>query len=372
MSAVGPLRAAVVGVRGMGREHCKVLSGLAECRLEAVCDLDEAVASVCAGEFGVQAFTDFEKMLVEVLPDVVVVATSNASHAALTVAAARAGVRGVLCEKPMAVNLANARAMVAACEEAGTVLAVNHQRRVGADFVEARRLIRARAIGEVLEWRGYCAGDMLSDGTHAVDSLLWLAGDAPVVLVAGHVERESGTGGDTRYGQPVESGAWGMLELGDGRKIEVFSGSYQQRRAYQEYEVVGTKGRIWRVGDMLRPDLFIQDAAGGDLDREFDRAKWHAVPVPAPAGRGRWRAVPGAEYGDALAEAYRKLVAAMVLGDPNPMAGDVALRGFECVMAIYESARIGARVELPLRQERFPLEIMVEERGVPGQASGQR
>jgi len=368
MSAAEPLRAVVVGVRGMGRQQARLLHSLPEYRLAGVCDLDAETAEACAAENGVPAWQDFSRMLAEVRPDVVAVCTPNSSHAALAMQSAAAGVRGVMCEKPMAVNLAEGRAMAAACAAAGTVLVVNHQRRVGADLRAARRLLDAGALGDVLEWRGFCAGDMLSDGTHAVDSLLWLAGDVPVRQVAGQVERQveglrarPGERPGWRYGHPVESGAWGLLMLEDGRRIEIFCGSYCRRAAYQEYEVSGTRGRLWRVGDKLRPNLFIQDAEGGDLEASFDTQKWHAQPVPAAGGRGLWRAVPESGYGDAIAEGYRLLVRSVREGVPHPMGADVALRGLECIMAIYESARLGRPVSLPLKQERFPLELMIEE-----------
>jgi predicted dehydrogenase len=367
MSAPDPLRVVVVGVRGMGRQQAKLLAGMPEYRLEAVCDLDAATAQACAAENGVSAYQDFSALLVERKPDVAAICTPNSSHASLTIQAARAGVRGVLCEKPMAVNLADARAMVAACAEAGTSLVVNHQRRVGADLRVARRLIESGAIGEVLEWRGFCAGDMLSDGTHAVDSLLWLAGDPPIRSVAGQVDRRPAAASlrnerpGFRYGHPVETGAWGLLTLEEGNRIEIFCGSYRGRTAYQEYEVIGTRGRLWRVGDRISPNLFIQDAGGGEWESVFDGKLWHAVPAPAPGGRGLWRAVPESVRGDALAEGYRLLARSVREGAPHPMAGAVALKGFEGIMAIYESARLGRTVDLPLAQERFPLELMIAE-----------
>lgn len=219
----------------------------------------------------------------------------------------------------------------------------------------------------MLEWRGWCAGDILSDGTHAVDSLLFLAGDAPVKRVAGLIHRDAGRpvrGSERpgyRHGHPVESAGWGLIEFDDGRRMEIFCGDFRGRTAYQEYEVTGTRGRLWRVGDALAPNLFIQDADGGPLQSGFDAQKWHAVPVPASGGRGPWRAVPDAAAGGAIPEAYRRLALTLRTGEPHPMSGAVALKGFEVLMAIYESARQGRPVDLPLAQEAFPLELMMSE-----------
>lgn len=367
MSGDGVLGAVVVGLRGIGRRHAMLLGRMEGFRLKAVCDLKPEVVEPCAQELGVRAYADFGEMLEKEKPEVVAVCTPNASHAPLTIQAAQAGVRGVYCEKPMAVNLGQARKMIEVCAERGVSLVINHQRRVGADLREARRLIEAGAIGEVMEWRGFCAGDVLSDGTHAVDSLLWLAGDPEVSSVAGHIHREVSSRGDAtesagyRYGHPVESAGWGLLRLKDGRPMELFCGNYQGRRAYQEYEVVGTLGRLWRVGDALCPNLFIQDARGGDREVIFDARRWHAYPVAAADGRGQWRAIELPRQGSAMEVAYERFRRLVLYGEAHPMEASVAIRGFECVMAIYESARLGRRVELPLRQEAFPLELMMAE-----------
>jgi predicted dehydrogenase len=351
----------------MGRQQASILSELEGYRLGAVCDLQPELAEACARDLGVRAYTDFGAMLAGETPDVVAVCTPNTSHCRLTLQAAEAGVRGIYCEKPMAVNLRDAREMVAACEARGVRLVINHQRRLGGDLVQARRLIESGAIGDVLSWRGYCAGDVLSDGSHVVDSLLALAGDPVIRSVAGQVHRDVTVGPATaerpgfRYGHPVESAGWGMLVLEDGRRIEVFCGDYRGRTAYQEYEVRGTHGSIWRVGDGLRPNLFIQDRRGGPLESVFDPQVWHARPVPAAGGSGLWRAVEDAVAGRAIDEGYRRLARWIHHDEPHPMDGRTALRGFECLMAIYESARLGRRVDLPLAQERFPLELMMEE-----------
>ena len=179
------LRAAVVGCR-MGAAHAKAMAQLPEYEVVAVCDIDEERAQEVADEVGsAKPFTSYAQMLREVKPDVVAIATPTAIHAEQTFMAIDAGVRGICCEKPIATNLADARRMVELCRKRGIALVVNHQRRMGKEMVAARELIERGAIGEVRLIRMHCAGDFLTDGTHAVDSALWLLGDPEVDWVFG-------------------------------------------------------------------------------------------------------------------------------------------------------------------------------------------
>ncbi|HUT60542.1 MAG TPA: Gfo/Idh/MocA family oxidoreductase [Phycisphaerae bacterium] len=373
-----PLRAALVGCGAMGRGQGGIVAGLDEFELTAVCDVLPENAQRAAEATGAKAFADFDEMVAAERPDVVCVCTANDSHASLTIRAAEAGARGVFCEKPMATCLPDARAMVEACERTGAPLVVNHQRRIGPDLVRARQLIEAGAIGEVRLLRVQCAGDVLSDGTHAIDSALFLAGDAEVEWVFGQVHRDVAAEAEAmgrgksaerpgyRYGHPVETGAMAVFRLAGGLRVELFCGDLcGDRRAYQDYEVLGRDGRLWRTGDAAKGNLFIQDARGGDWAEGLDGNGWPYKPIPPEAGRcGAWRPVElgEGEPSNPIADAYR-LFARQVAGERlrHPMSGENALRGFEVVMAIYESARLNQKLRLPIEQERFPLELMIEQ-----------
>lgn len=368
------LRAVLAGCGGMGKGQTRILAEHPEFELLAVCDVDEARAKETAAKHGVKAYTDFAEMLAKEKPDTASICTGNTTHAPLTIMAAEAGVKGVYCEKPMAHCMADARAMVETCRKRKVALVVNHQRRVGPDLTAARRLITDGALGELLYVRGNCAGDILSDGTHLVDSLQWLTGDQEVEWVLGQVHRDFSAhiaratkdgkpaqAVGTRYGHVVEAGGMGVYHLKSGLRIELFCGDITvPRRNYQDYEVVGAKGRLWRLGDRLSPNLYISDAAGGPLEVMPGEGGWFWQPLPAPSGKGMWRAVEPLENlpKGALVKGYDLFVDMIRNGTPHPMSGEIALRGFEVIMAIYESARTNAKIILPLKQDRFPLELM--------------
>lgn len=354
-----PLRAAVVGCR-MGAAHAKAMAQLPDYEVVAVCDIDEERAQELADELGTaKPFLSYAEMLREIKPDIVAIATPTAIHAEQTFMAIEAGARGICCEKPMATNLADARRMVKLCRERGIALIVNHQRRMGNEMVAARNLIEQGAIGEIRLIRVHCAGDFLSDGTHAVDSALWLLGDPEVEWVLGQVELPDKP--RLRYGHLVELSAIAVFQTVNGVRVEIFCGEARERnRAYQDYEVVGAKGRIWRTGDQPHPNLFIQDVKGGSWNAQVE----NGILRPVPDNEGLWRPVE-VEPDDAIEAMKRsyQLLAKMLKEGvdkvDHPLSGEKALRGFEVVMAVYESARLHKRVHLPLQQEKFPLELMV-------------
>jgi predicted dehydrogenase len=344
----GKFRVAVVGCTARGEHHARGMASLPEYEIVAACDLDLARAERFADAFPAsRPYTEYARMLSLEAPDVVV-ATNTSSHAELTIQAVQAGGRGVCCEKPMATSMAEGRAMLDACERNGAALAVSHQRRTEPVFLTMRRLIDEGAIGHVELVRGSCAGDVLSDGTHLVDTIRHLAHDGEVGWVFGQVcrdepppdePRSSGypVSGGWRYGHPVETGAFGLFEFEGGLRAEVHTGSVQIRgRAYQDYEVFGSEGRLHRPGDRSNPPLLIQNGRAGG---------WTPVDIqPGPRDEHNY-----------------ELFARMMLdGADHPLAGRSALKDLEIVMAIYEAARRRARLELPLHQPRFPLELMIE------------
>ncbi|MFO7959313.1 MAG: Gfo/Idh/MocA family oxidoreductase [Candidatus Brocadiia bacterium] len=349
-----PLRSAVVGLR-MGAGHARVMNDLDDYDVTAICDIDEETTRKVAADLGdVSIYTDYDEMLAAEEPEVVAVATPNTSHAELTVKAAHSGARGICCEKPIATCMDEAREMLAACREHGTRLIVNHQRRMSRPLVRMRQLIEQGAIGELYLLRGTCAGDILSDGTHLVDSLRWLAGDEEVRWVLGQVYREAPpeeegkaagyhVSGGYRYGHPVETGGMAVFEFESGVRAEILCGEARfPRRNYQDYEVFGTKGRLWRQGDRAEPPVLIWDEEAGG-----------------------WRGVEDAERSsrrEPMRESYAAFAEFIRRGGEHPLSGESGARDLEVIMAVYESARANSKVEMPLEQGAFPLELMLAKR----------
>src|SRR5262249_34359479 len=133
----------------MGRRHVQVARDLG-LDLVGVCDASPAALEATAAEAVLPRealFDDFRRLLEERRPECVIVATTAPAHAEYTCMAAEAGARFVLCEKPMAVSLAQCDGMLETCRARATQLAVNHQMRFMEQYTEPKRIVQSEAFG---------------------------------------------------------------------------------------------------------------------------------------------------------------------------------------------------------------------------------
>jgi len=142
-------RGCLIGAGFFARNHMQSWRDLAPegARIVGVCDLDPAKAQAFAAEFGAEAHADPLAMLDAIRPDFVDVATTPPSHRALVdLCAPRA--RLVICQKPIADTMEDARAMVAACESANATLVIHENFRWQRPFMRMLELLRAGVIGQ--------------------------------------------------------------------------------------------------------------------------------------------------------------------------------------------------------------------------------
>jgi predicted dehydrogenase len=143
-----PLRVGIVGTGGIATRHVDGYR-FAGAELAALCDINPEALARRQREWGVaDGYLDYAELLADESIDAVSVCTPNAAHAAVTIAAAAAG-KHVLCEKPIALELDEADAMIDACTAAGVVLQIGHHMRSWSAARRAHDLISAGAIGEV-------------------------------------------------------------------------------------------------------------------------------------------------------------------------------------------------------------------------------
>jgi predicted dehydrogenase len=204
----------------------------------------------------VRGYTDFREMFANERLDIVSVCTHTDMKAQIVIAAAEAGVKGILCEKAMATSLEEADAMIAACEKAGTKLLVNHPRRYHPAYRRAKELLESGAIGDLVRMHGTMWTWLLHNGTHLWDILRFFAGDADWVCGWLRDDHPSDPGGygivhfrngvfafaDVGGGQGFQlelHGTNGLIRLDsffDGVQVEVYADVYPpdpQRPAYQ-------------------------------------------------------------------------------------------------------------------------------------------
>ncbi|MCG9894565.1 MAG: Gfo/Idh/MocA family oxidoreductase [Fimbriimonadaceae bacterium] len=336
-------RLVLVGAGAMGRGLLQDAFAVPEIRPVGVCEPLEANCQAVADQWPDLSLFETWDQAVESIgpPEIAVIATPNFNHAELALQAVASGVRAIFLEKPMAVHLADARWIVEACESAGVLLVVNHQRRLLPELIKMREVIASGVLGSIELIRSCGAGDFLSDGTHAVDSVRHLLGDVQAEWVFGQVFRapnpesvvgEDGvwTGPGCRYGHPVEEAALAVAGFPDGVRAEFHWGSlFPAGRWYQDYEVIGSRGRLHRFPDGREGPRLEIDLGGGWEPLPFDE-------TPGPS-------------------ALARLARSLETGENHPMNGRVGLADMELVTAVYESAARRVRVEMPPSAGRFPL-----------------
>jgi predicted dehydrogenase len=354
----------ILGLGGISRAHLRGYRAAEhEERLEIVAGADISVEARerFTQETGVaRTYADYRDLLERERPDVVSICTWPPLHPEMVEAAGAAGVRGILCEKPMAVDLAGCDRMLAAADRSGAVLVIGHQRRLQPKFTRARELIQEGAIGEPELFCGIANGDLLSDGTHTVDALRFFTGDAPVAWVMGNVDLrprdvrpemvgrvgfrapEAGERHTMRYGHSVESAAVAMLAFQDGPRATMELGACA-RPGYQRFILYGTDGAIKLSGD-----------------RPAEDEPLLAVRRKGSAG---WEMLEGVDEANGFAREIALLCDSLERGTPHPLAGRSARATHEVLMAVFESARRPGRVELPLEVAHSPLQDLLARSG---------
>lgn len=144
------LRVAVIGAGFFARFHYEAWARLPDVELVGACDLDRAKAEGIAAEFGGRAWTEPAKMLADLKPDLVDIATPPATHMAMVRLAAEAGIP-CICQKPLAPTLAESAEIVALAKQAGIPLIVHENFRFQPWYREIRRWIDGGRLGDLYQ-----------------------------------------------------------------------------------------------------------------------------------------------------------------------------------------------------------------------------
>ncbi|NLG28371.1 MAG: Gfo/Idh/MocA family oxidoreductase [Chloroflexi bacterium] len=144
------IRVGVIGTGGIAtQQHIPGYQAVPGVEIAALCDVVPGrAAEVAKGVPGARAYEDFRQMLDREQLDAVSVTTPNFAHRDATVAALEAGAH-VLCEKPIAMNLAEGREMVAAADKAGKLLQIGVHMRFEAEAMALRKFVEAGDMGQI-------------------------------------------------------------------------------------------------------------------------------------------------------------------------------------------------------------------------------
>jgi predicted dehydrogenase len=368
---LAPYRAAVIGRTGRGDYgHNLDVALLDQPKLSivAVADDDLRGRAAAAKRLKVErAYADYREMLDREKPQFVVVAPRWVDvHKEMILACVERGIH-VFSEKPLAPDLAQADAIVAACERAHVKLAIALQTRFSPRYERVKELIASGAIGEILEVRGrgkedHRGGgeDLMVLGPHLVDLFRGLLGEASWCFAR-----------VTERGRPitrtdVRPGAEGLGPLAGDRIDAVYGFRRTQVLAHlgtaRPREGATRRFGLWIFGSKgvieLRtgwlPPAFLLDSP--DWTGAEKSAKWVEI---TSAGVGKPEPLKNAS----LTEANRRIVADLIQAvetDTQPAASVYDARAaLEMLLACHASQVNGGPVPLPLAERsKHPLELL--------------
>ena len=261
-------------------------------------------------------YQDYRQMLRDEAIDLLSVCTPTELHCSMVLEGARAGVKAIFCEKPLAATVEQGVAMVEACRSAGVVLAVNHTRRWESIYLEAKRLLNDGVIGRIESVAGYYPGKVFTMGTHLFDLMRYFAGE---------VESVSG-----REISPAESepNVCGHLQFQAGAHGAILSGRDRANHIF-ELDLLGSRGRLRLSGDGTQLEIFRFE--------ESPRYSRYRELVSTSFDSG------GIQKENRLIEAVNDLVGCMHTGGTPACCGEDGLAALEIACALLESARAGSR-----------------------------
>ncbi|MCC6317737.1 MAG: Gfo/Idh/MocA family oxidoreductase [Gemmatimonadaceae bacterium] len=338
-------RIAVVGCGRISRNHFDAIARIPDLELVAVCDTVEARAEEAGRAQRVPWFASMSKMLEAVPADVVAICTPSGLHPSHGIVAAKAG-KHVICEKPMAISLTTADELVQACDDAGVHLFVVKQNRLNPPIQMLKRALDKGRFGRLYmvnttvrwtrpqeyydqaPWRGtweFDGGAFMNQASHYVDLVQWLMGPVESVMaktatLARRIEAEDSGIAVLKF----RSGALGVIEVTMLTYPRNLEGSITLLGEHGTVKIGGTavnKVETWQFADYDDDDKLVESAS--------------YVP-PNVYGHGH--------------EGYYRNVIAVLRGQAQPETdGRAGRKSLELILGIYESARTGHEVPLPLR-----------------------
>lgn len=205
------LKVAIIGCGGIANgKHMPALENIKEIEMVGFADIVEERADKALKRFGTKnskAYSDYNKMLDEVKPDIVYVCTPNSTHSKISIDAMKKGSH-VMCEKPMAINTKEAEEMIEASKKYNRKLTIGYQNRFRKDSILLKQIVdnnelgniyyakaialRRRAVptwGVFLDEKAQGGGPLIDIGTHALDLTLYMMNNYDVDYVVGTTYR---------------------------------------------------------------------------------------------------------------------------------------------------------------------------------------
>jgi UDP-N-acetyl-2-amino-2-deoxyglucuronate dehydrogenase len=336
---------AILGCGRIAKRHAELLSSgtLPGAKLVAVCDTDRKAADGFAAAYAVPAVYDLAALLALPGIDVVSILTPSGQHAEQAISVAKAG-RHVIVEKPMALRLEDADAMIRACDSAGVKMFVVKQNRFNVPIVKTREALDEGRFGRLVlgtvrvrwcrpqsyydqaPWRGTWANDggvLSNQASHHVDMLEWFMGEvesvhARAITALVDIEAEDTAVATLKF----RNGALGIIEATTAARPKDLEGSLS---------VLGETGMVEVGGFAMNEIRHWQFKATRPADQEV---------------RQRYSVNPPNVYGFGHQAYYEHVMDCLDGGGAALVDGLQGRKSLELITALYESIATGLPVNL--------------------------
>jgi len=343
-----------MGCGRIAKRHSELL-GLKQVEgaiLSAVCDIVADKAKAIGEKFSIPWFTDMHEMMRSCDIDVVVVLTESGNHARHVIELATYG-KHVVVEKPMALTLSNADAMIEACEQAGVRLFVVKQNRFNVPVQKLREALTAGRFGKMVmgtvrvrwcrpqayydqdAWRGTWAldgGVLTNQASHHIDLLEWMLGEVDSVFAMTRTALVDIEAEDTAVvAVRFKSGALGVIEATTAVRPKDLEGSIS---------LMGETGTA---------------VIGGFAVNRMETWNFAEAEPGDDEVMTRFSVNPPNVYGFGHQAYYEHVVSCLAHGGPHMVDGLQGRRSLELINAIYESVETGQEVRLRFKPKHCRL-----------------
>jgi len=349
------LKFVLVGCGRIANKHVDSLTNIKSSDLVAVCDINKAKAQKISSKAGnIPYYTDYDEMLQNEEVDVVSILTPSGLHAKHAIDIVKKYKKHILVEKPMALLLDDADAMIRACDEAGTRLFVVKQNRYNLPVTKLREALENGRFGKLVlgtvrvrwcrsqeyydqdEWRGTWeldGGALTNQASHHIDLLEWMLGEPLSVMAKtgtylSDIEVEDTGAAIIKF----RNGALGIVEATTAIRPKDLEGSLS---------LFGENGSV---------------VIGGFAVNKMETWNFSdATEEETKSVLSEFAEMPPNVYGYGHQRYYQEIIECINEGKSALVDGLEGRKSLELIHAIYESAATGKEVFLRFDPDRSPL-----------------
>lgn len=327
-----------IGVIGCGsiakHRHLPEYAANKDVEIVALCDVVKERVNALAEQYNAEAYTNFDDLLKRDDLDAVSICTPNYLHAKISIAALHAG-KHVLCEKPMATSLEEAKDMIAAAKQNGKKLMIAHNQRLVPSHQKAKQLIASGEVGKIYSFRtvfghggpeGWSAdgkdswffrkeeafvGAMGDLGVHKIDLIHFLIGE-DIVEVGAFVETSA------KQNTDVDDTAICVLKTKSGI-VGTLAASWSYVSSEDNSTIIYAENAILRLEDDPEHSLIVQYKTGEVVKYALGKIQSNE------------------EGGQSNSQTINKFVEAIVSDEEPYITGEEGLKALKVVIAALHS-----------------------------------